>query len=248
MPAVNPSKSTLQNLLTALLSTANQDQNFFYPPYIYQAHFNIVSSFLLNECVRLYTTNSQIVDLIDPFVKVTPCQPTNGVIPLPKDYRNILGSPSINVRADLSGECGENIPITTPQQFLTATLKGGCTRRPVTIVSQSEFDYLTTSTYKKPTYNNPVGFFSGQRSIKVCPYDLSMVLVMYVIKEPTYVYGYIQQPDDTYIFDQSTSTESDWNSDAFQPLLTGLTALYAAYSRDKTFTDFAKILSESNIL
>lgn len=257
MPTTNTSTATLQNLLTALLAQGNQDQNFSLPPYVYTSMFNTATSFIINQCVALYTSNSQIVDIINPFVKIAPCIPSGGLIPLPKDYRNILGAPSINVKGDLTGECAEpQPPILTPQQFQTANLKGGCLRRPITIVSQSEFDYRSTSRYKKPTYENPIAFFAGQQQttgrvvLKVCPYDVTMVQVMYVYQEPLFNFAYLSQPDDTYIQNPSdpSNVESIWSNAAFELLLKCLTHLYAAYSRDKTFTDFARLLTETNIL
>ena len=247
----NTSTATLQNLLSGLLAQANQDQNFSYPPYVFSAHFNTVSSFLLNECARLYTTAPQVVDIIDPFVKIAPCVPKGGFIPLPPDYRSMLGAPSINVNKSLSGECGEPQPvITTPQQFQVANLKGGCLRRPITIVSQSEFDYLTTSKYKKPTYENPIAYFAGNKTLKVCPYDVTRVEILYVYNEPVFNYAYTAQPDDTYIQNTNdpSNVESIWGSPAYAPLLKGLTVLYGAYSRDKQFSDFGTLLNESNIV
>jgi len=212
--------------------------------------FRTVSSFLLNESVRMYTTSPQIVDIIDPFVKVAQCVPSGGLIPLPQDYRNLLGAPSININQNKNGECKDSVPITTVQQFQAASLRGGCLRRPIAIVSQSEFDYLTTSKYKAPTYDNPIAYFAGKKALKVCPYDISMVTVLYVVNEPLFNYAYTVQPDDTYVQNPSdpSNVESIWGNTAFPHLLKGLTHLYAAYSRDRTFSDFATLLSEISIV
>lgn len=249
---LNTSKSGLQNLLTSLISVSNQDQNFFLPPWIFSSFVNTITSFLIDKCVELYPNNSTLIDIISPFVKVACIPPSGGLITLPSDYRNILGAPSIIVNK--SGECGDvTVPINTPQQFLTATLKGGCNRRPITIVAQSEFDYLTTSSYKKPTYWDPIGFFTGQNEngqvqIRVCPTDLTKVYVLYVQQEKTYSVGYQMNPDDTWYFDQQTTVDTIWNSASFGSLMKGLTVLYGAYSRDKQFSDFANILRETNLV
>lgn len=197
----------------------------------------------------MYPSNNEIIDIISPFVAVQRLAITDGLIKLPDSYRNILGSPSIVVKNAKSGECGSDIdvPITTPDQFKIANLKGGCTRRPIRIVPQSEFDYLSTSDYKKPTYWNPIGYYVSNKSIKVCPFDLTKVDIMFVIQEPSFVFGYIVQPDDTYIFDPVTSIESIWTSAAFEPILKGVTALYAAYSRDASMTEWSKVLNQTGL-
>jgi hypothetical protein len=250
--ALNTSKSGLQNLLTALLASANQDQNYFLAPYIFSSMVNTVTSFLIDKCVELYPTNGTLIDIISPFVKVACIPPSGGLITLPSDYRNLLGTPSVIVNK--TGECGDaTVPITTTQQFLTATLKGGCSRRPITIVAQSEFDYLTTSSYKAPSYWNPIGYFvgqnaNGQNQIRICPADLSKCYVMYVQQEQVYSIGYTPMPDDTWVINPSTTIDTQWNNSAFTSLFKGLNHLYGIYSRDKQFSDWAQVLSQLSIV
>jgi hypothetical protein len=244
----NPSASTLQNILTAVLANANQDQNMQYPPSIYQAHFNTATSLLISALVKVYPSKPEIIDMLLPFVNVAPIPLSNGLIQLPDDYRNILGSPSIYVNAQASAECSGEVPTMTPQQFAVANLKGGCQRRPIRIVSQTEFDYLTTSSYKAPTYNDPIGFFTSAKSIKVCPYDLTKCFLLYTFQEPIFVYGYFLNPDDSYTFNLNTSIESTWGSNAFESLFKAVNNLYAIYARDKEMSDWAAILNERGIL
>jgi hypothetical protein len=245
--ALNTSKSGFQNLVTSLISVSNQDQNFFIPPWIISAIVNTATSFLIDKCVELYPTNSTLIDIIDPYVSVACLPPSGGLIILPSNYRNILGAPSVIVNKGC--ECAEiTVPISTPQQFLTATLKGGCSRRPITIVAQSEFDYLTTSSYKAPDYWNPIGYFTGQKQIRVCPADLSKVYLLYVQQEQVYTAGYIMNPDDTWVLDQNTTVDTLWGNAAFQPLFKALNHLYGAYSRDKQFSDWASLLSQLSIV
>lgn len=247
--AINTSKSGLQNLLTSLLAAANQSQNLFLPPSIFSTFVNIVTSFLIDKCVEGYPLSPQLIDIIDPFVKIDCLTPSGGLITLPSDYRNMLGSPSIIVKNDKVGECGDiEIPITNAQQFLNATLKGGCNRRPITIVAQSEFDYLTTSSYKKPNFWEPIGFFTGQKQIRVCPTDLSKIFVLYVQKEAVYSISYQMNPDDSWYIDPTTTIDTAWNNSAFTALFRGLNHLYGIYSRDKQFSDWAAALSNINIL
>jgi hypothetical protein len=228
-------------MLQAVLSVANQEQSMFYSPRIYSDQFNVVTSLLLSELVKNYPKNPMLIDLIDPFVEVVQIPATNGFIQLPPNYRDILGSPVVFANPDNSGECGSTEPLTA-QNFKTGILKAGCKLNPVVIVSQSEFAYLTRSTYNAPNYENPIGYFSGKRQIKVCPFDVTKVGVMFARNEKIVRYGYIQQPDDTFIFDPNTSVESEWQSNAFQPLFNSMVALYGAWSRDPDITNWASIL------
>lgn len=252
MAGLNTSKSSLQNLYTALISVSNGSQNFFLPPWAFSSMVNTATSFLIDKCVALYPDNAQLIDIISPFVKVACIPPSGGLIALPIGYRNILGSPSVIVNK--GGECGEtSVPITTAQQFLAANLKGGCNRRPITIVAQSEFDYLTTSSYKAPSYWNPSGFYtgqneSGQNQIRICPVDLNKVYVMYVIQEPICNLGYTMNPDDTWTINEATTTDTLWGDAAFTPLFKALNHLYSIFSRDKQFSDWAMALSEISIV
>lgn len=215
---------------------------------------NTITSFLIDKCVEIYPNSSSTIDIISPFVKISCLTPSGGLITLPDDYRNILGAPSIIVKKDKKGECGDlSIPIDNAQQFLAATLIGGCNRRPITIVAQSEFDYLTTSSYKKPTFFDPIGFFAGQneegkKQIRICPTDLTKVYLMYVKQEKVYNYGYILQPDDTFYIDPTTTVDTEWGNPAFSSLFKGLNHLYGVYSRDREFSNWAAELSQISIV
>lgn len=244
--AAEPSKSKLDNVLQSLLSTVNKEANNDVPPGQFSNWFNMVTSFLISGLAKQYPKNQETVDILDPFICTKMIPATNGFIQLEDDYRNLLGGPMIFANPS-AGECSE-VEELTPENFATGMLKGGCKLNPVVIKDQTEFAYLTRSSYNKPTYENPIGFYSGKRQIRICPYDVKKVFVMYVRNEKTYRYGYIQQPDDTYIFDQATSVESEWGSNAFDYLYKGVLALYAAYASDPNLRDFSKILNEQGIL
>lgn len=251
--ALNATKSGFQGLLSALLSTANQDANMWIPPIIVTAMVNTITAFLIDKCVALYPDNPQLIDIIYPFVKVCAIPPCGGNIVLPTDYRNLLGSPSVIVKNDKGGECDQQVPISNANQFLKAILKGGCTRRPIKIVAQSEFDYLTTSTYKRPTYWDPIGFNAGvdekgQKLIRICPTDLARVYLLYVKQENTYNMVYVQNPDETYYIDPVNTIDTEWGAAAFSNLVKGLSHLYGIYSRDKQFSDWAMALSQISIV
>jgi hypothetical protein len=240
---VAENKSTLDYVLKAVLSVGNAEQNYAYAPHIFQRHFNIVTSFLLDGLSSIYPRN---VDALLGFIMSKRIPVTNGYVQLPEEYRNLLGAPSINVRPD-GKDCNSPLVIDTASEFKAANLKSGCKSYPIDIVSKEEWDDRTTSTYAFPSYEKPIGMFIGLRRIKVCPYDLASVEVTFVKKEKSYVYGYTNQPDDTYIFDLSTSVESEWTDAASQPLFKGCLALYSAYSRDPAVADFSNILNQAGL-
>ena len=237
-------KSGLENVLNAVLSVGNAEQSSSYPPFIYDNHYNIVTSFLLDAAAQLYPDK---VDIFLNFLQYKKIPVTSGYVQLPPEYRNLVGAPSITVKPD-GTDCGSDKPtIDTASEFKTANLKAGCKTRPIEIVSKEEWDYRTTSTYAFPTYENPIGLFIAERRIKVCPYDLTSVEVTYLKKEKLARYSYITQPDDTFIFDAANSIEVGWEEAAFKPLFKGCLSLYSAYSRDKTISDYSQILNQANL-
>lgn len=238
-------KASLNNILQQVLAVANADQNFSLPPSVYGNFYNTVTSFLLDKAPVIYPT---AVDIFLPFIEIKKIAITDGFVVLPDEYRNLLGAPSISVQKDGSDCLGDDpVIIDSESEFKTAKSKAGCKTRPITIVDKKEWDYLTTSTYAFPTLENPIGIFEG-RKIKVCPYDLARVEIMYIKKEAIGVYGYIPQPDDTYIFDEKTSTEVGWTESAASILFRGCLALYSAYSRDKELTDYSQVLNQAGLI
>lgn len=236
-------KSSLQNILQSVLSVAQSEQNFAYPPYIFDNHYNIVTSFILDGLSKIYPS---MLDIILPFIQSKKIPVTNGYVKLPEEYRNLLGAPSITVNP-AGKDCSDTIIIDTASEFKTANLKAGCKTYPIQIVSKEEWDDRTTSGYAFPTYSNPIGMFIGEKKIKVCPYDLAVVEVTYVKKEQLYRYGYIIQPDDTFIYNEATSVPSEWDTQAAAMLFKGCLSLYAAYSRDNSTSDYSTLLNNAGL-
>jgi hypothetical protein len=228
-------------MLQSVLSVGNATQNTSFPPLIYQNIYNAASSLLLSKLVADFPTSPQNVDMLYPFMSTIKVPVNNGYVQLPNDYRNLLGNPSISVKPDGSDCSGD---IKTDSEFKTANNKGGCKSRPVVILNQSEWDLRTTSTYRMPTYDNPFGVMFGMNQIKVCPYDIAKVEIRYIKQEDTYVYGYIMQPDDTYVFDPTTTVDSIWGSNAFDRLFPLIMFLYSEYSRDNSLRDFTTLLAQ----
>lgn len=240
-------KCSLENMLKAILSVANAEQNMAYAPSIFTDQYNTVTSLLLSKLADIFPSDPSVLDMLDPFVERYSIRPKSGLITLPENYRNILGTPMISAKDDGCSECHQDNDLTNGE-FASLVLKSGCRKVNVLMVDQSEFADRTTSTYKKPTYAKPIGFRSGKMQIKVCPYDISAVEVMYVRKEKLVNYGYVMQPDDTFVFNSATSVESEWTSAAFQPIFKALFALYTAYTRDMQLKDWALYLSQNNLI
>lgn len=246
--ATEVNKSGMDFILRAVLSVARQEQSLFYSPKIYSEHRNIIESLLLSALVKEYPLNQSVIDQISPFVEIATITNTNGFIQLPdgKDgkpaYRNLLGSPMIFANPESNGECGADNEPLTPQTFKTRILKSGCSLNPIVIVPQSEFAYRTTSTYDPPTWEDPIGYFVGNNQIRVCPFNVTKVAVMFARKEKEVRYGYIMQPDDTYLYDPSTTIETGFNSNSYQNILNASIALYSAYARNPDMQNWAQVL------
>ncbi len=234
-------------MLQAVLAAGNGEQNATYPPKVYDAQFNAVTSWLIDTIVELYPKDQQFVDILRPFLKRERLPVRGGEVTIPSDMRNFLTA-SISVRKDFTAECSDE-PV-TETQMKVSDRKSGCLSRPIKIVDQSEFDYLTTHPYKHPTYENPVGCWMGSLGddesnvLKICPFDITGVEIRYIRNEKKYRYGYITQPDDTYIFDAATTVESEWQNNAFKYLYRGLSVLYGVYTRDNNFRNFAQELKQ----
>lgn len=233
-------KASLPNILQAVLSVGNSEQNAAYPPYVFDNHYNIVTFFLLDGLAATYPAG---VDILKPFIQSNRIPVTAGYIQLPEQYRNLLGAPSINVNPK-GQDCNDPIIIDTEAEFKTANRKAGCKTYPIEIVDKNTWDNRTTSGYAFPTYENAIGMFIGNNRIKVCPYDLASVEVTYVKKEKLYRYGYIMQPDDTFIYNEATSIPTEWDTAASSLLFRGTLALYAAYAKDNSLSDYSQVLNK----
>lgn len=243
-----PNKSGLDNMLQSVLSIANEEQSAIYPPSIFSQHYNIATSFLLDSVVKAYPDRPFLVDIIDPFVKASVITVNNGLAKLPDDYRNILGSPYVFTNPKNTGPCGDIPEIKTPSQFQSARNTAACNVTALVIVSQAEFSIRTNSTYNYPTYEQPIAFFYGKNTLKICPYDIPKITLLYTQQEDIYQYGYILQPDDTYLFDSSTTVDGLWTDAAFAPLFKAITHLYGIYSRDQEVKEWATLLSQISIV
>jgi len=240
-------KSSLENILNAVLSIAGQEKTMFYSPRIYSDQRNVVESLLLSSLVKSYPLNQNVIDQIAPFVKVETISNTDGYIQLPDNYRNLLGSPMIFANPESTGECGAQTEPLTAHNFKVGMLKAGCRLNAVVIVPESEFADRTKSTYDTPSYENPIGMYIDNKRIKICPYDVSRVAVMYAKKERLVRYGYIMQPDDTYLFDENTTEETEFTSNSYEMIFNAMMALYSAYAKNQELQNWSMVLSQKGI-
>jgi len=249
MATTIPNKSSLQNILQAVLATVQQSQNFFYSPQVYTQHRNIIESLLLTELIKSYPENNEVIDQISPFVEIEIIPVTDGYIQLPDDYRNILGTPMIFANPTNTGECGQPLdePL-TPTNFKLGILKSGCRLNSVRIFPQTEVSYILKSTYDFPTHESPIGWYIDSNKIKVCPFDLTKVAVMYARNETLLNYGYIPQPDDTYIYDPTTTIDTQFGSNCFDKIYNATLFLYSAYAKNPDMQNFSLLLKERGIL
>lgn len=234
---------TMQETLDEVMSTGNQSQNQHYPPSVFTRHYNLVSSFLLDEIVKLFPTSSSMVDIIKPFLKKTIQQVNSGVAALPDDYRNILNVGMFtNENGTQACRC-EDAPkdqrvfaddplAPTQQQKNRDSLGRKFVSVDVKMVQIDEWNNRVTHSYKKPTYKKPICCMFEGIGLKVFPFDIPSVEIRYVRQPKKYAYNYRLLPDDTYVFDPANSTESEWQDNARTYLYKGVSTLYASMVRD----------------
>lgn len=203
---------------------------------------------LTSELCASYPNSPEHIDMLMPFMATKPLLIKNNIVTMPDDYRNILGSPSvlaIKNPDEKECECSDQINDTN---FKDKQAEARCKSNPVLIVSNTEFDYRTQSSYDYPTLDNPIAYWVSKKQLKVCPYNVYRVEIRYCIQVPEAFIKYIIQPDDTWVIDTTGTVETGFTSAAFTPFFNGLVALYSAYSRDSELSDWSKVLSKMTLL
>lgn len=242
------SRCSIKNMLAAILAVGNSEQNMSYPPSVYMSQYKTVDSMLRSKLADMYPSEQSVLDILDPYIGRKVIMVKNGYIDLPDEYRNLLGSPQISANEDGCTECQPQVEKITEREFEQLVINAGCKKRPLIILSQSEFAFRTDSTYKAPTVYVPVGYFSGARQIKVCPPDIKAVEVMYVKNEEEIKYAYTMQPDDTFVYNPTGSIDSKWTSAAFPVFFKAMFALYSAYTKDNQAKEWAVYLQQNGLI
>ncbi len=243
--------SISNTVLRMVLAQANKEQNQHYPPGVFETHYSLVTHWLIDESAKLYPGTQSIIDLIQPYFKKQLVRVVNGVIPLPVNYRHLLG-----FGIYLNGEEGkEQIPDNckdlpediTPKEIADRITKAQASSWDATPVSIGRWNKLTKHRYKRPTLTNAITCTFDAGEIKINPYNVPFVETRYIIKTTDYKFGYQTNDDDTYYFDPATTTEALWTENAISYLFKGVNVLYSNYVRDPNQQASAKDLKDTGL-
>lgn len=226
----------------AVLSQANAEQNQHYPVNVFNAHYNLVSSWLMDELVKVYPENRSVVDLLRPFFSKCLVPVEYGVIELPPDYRHFTGGSVYLEKDNKVPTCctiGDDDGKPSAQQLKQLQVDKKVKARDLEVVDVDEYDDLTTHSFKEPTLTDPIGCDFEGENIKVLPNDIPFVELKYIRIPKTYVYGYSMNPDESYTYDPTMpgAVESEWGSNAEAYLFKGLYTLYSIFARDGELRD-----------
>jgi len=239
-------KAGLKIFFELLLKPFDIPQNRTLPPDIMDAIINTSAAWVIDNVVSLWPHDQSYVDIIEPFLRTEAIRVKDGFVPLPEQYRNFLDCGAY-VTGDFSGNCsGIESQDISNRGYNQAISKKGCVRQAIRIVDQSEWDYMTQSEFDNPTLKAPIGCFFGGRKIKICPAEIHTVEIRYLVTEKIYRYGYIMQPDDTFIFDEKTSVECEFLTPAFSHLYKAAATLIGVYFQDGSIANFAQALQKVN--
>lgn len=247
-------RSISDNVFQMVLAQGNKEQNQHYPPGIFEVHYKLASDWLKDEGAKLYPTSQIIVDIFRPYLKVELMPVKNGIIPMPKEYRNLLG---LGFYVNETKKC---IPVKLPDNNfkdpknptlaelakVTAELQVESSR--IDLKSIDEWNYITKHPYKKPkTFDKAAACIFDGEGIRLLPLKIPYAEVRYMKVVPEFKYGYAMLPDETFVFDPDTTTEELWNENAIPYLFKGVNILYANYVRDDSYIASAKDLRENSL-
>lgn len=228
--------------LRAVLAEANAEQNQHYPFNVFETHYNLVSSWLMDECVKVFPENRSVVDLLRPFFSKCLVPVEYGVIDLPADYRHFTGGAVYLEKNNKTPTCckigiEDNVPSASELKQLQVEKKA--VAQDLEVVDVDEYNDLTTHSFKEPTLIYPIGCDFEGENIKVLPNDIPFVELRYIRIPKTYKYGYSMNPDESYTYDPTMSgaVESEWGSNAEAYLFKGLYTLYSIFARDGELRD-----------
>lgn len=240
--------SISDTVLNMVLALANKEQNQHYPPSVYELHYQLATNYLINECVKRYPGSNSIMDLIQPYTKSKLVVVTGGEIDFPLDYRNILGF-GIYLTKDKQNICSSDDLSTSPTDAELAEIIAAKKNvsKDLELVSIGRWNDLTNSSYKQPELDDAIACIFGKRKFRICPYNVPMAEVRYVVKTPDFVYGYSMNPDDTYFFDATKTTEALWEENAIEYLVKACNLLFASYLRDPEGKSYANDLRDSGL-
>lgn len=252
---------TLDSVYKKVLSIGNKEQNSMYPPHIFDEHFNVVTNYILDEVAKTFAENRSIVDIASPFLMTKEIAVVGGKVGFPVEYRNLLGvAMYVTIKGDEDcgcNDCGcddkdkrdfQNDPLAkSSKQLMKKIERNKCTSRDLVELDIDEFSDRSTHPYKKPTLIKPVFCQFESRKIKVCPFDISHVEIRYLRNPNVYRYGYIEQPDHTFVPDPATTIESEWDSTAMKSLVSGVSSLYSIYAKDGEMQNWNEVIKKAGL-
>jgi hypothetical protein len=250
--AAKTNDQTLDRTLRQVLAQANAEQNQYYPPNVFDTHYNAVTSFILTEGVKVFGENQYIKDLLRPYLKQVLLPVKFGKAELPDDYRHYAGA-SIFVKKDfkecmvIDGLDPDKAP--TKEQLMDAQEKSKAISWDVDMVEEDEYSDITNHSYKTPTFEFPIGCIFESDFIKVCPYDIPFIELHYIRQPKIYRYGYGVNTDDSYYYDPAMpgAVETEWRTNADDLLFKAMNTLYAMYVRDGELGNAMAVLKKEGL-
>lgn len=252
MPETITNDQTLDRTYRQILSTGNSEQNQTYPPNVFDTDYNLVTSFILTEGVKLFGENQYIKDLLRPYLKIMLIPVQFGKAKLPQDYRHytgisIFGSQDKTKCMQIAGlEPGE---APTDAQLKDAQEEFKSISWDLDLVEEDEYNQLTSHSYKFPTLKKAIGCIFESDCIKVAPYDIPFIELHYIRQPKIYKYGYAPNPDDTFSYDPTMTgaVETEWRTNADDLLYKGVQTLYSMRQRDNELRDGMTLLKKEGL-
>lgn len=236
-------KSSLKIFFDLVTKPLDIPKSRVVPPEVFDAIYNVSAAWVIGKVVELWPRDQRYVEVVEPFLRIDVKHAVDGIIDLPTEYRNFLGAGVLTNKAKTT-TCNDTPQAIKIRQQEFDAIKGKCERVPIRIVDTAEFDFFTQDEFDMPTLAAPIGCFFGKQQLKICPLDIGSVEVRYLVNEKMYRYGYISQPDDTFIYDPNTSVDTEFTNAAFDKLYAASTKLIGIYLRDNNVLGFAAALNE----
>lgn len=237
---------TLDSVLRKVLAQANAAQNQHYPPGIFTEHFNLATSWLIDEIMKVFPGEQHIVDLVNPFMDNCDVVVKNGKIPFPKKYRHYTGmaiftTPDFKSAIsceEAKNEITEDTNLTDEEVVARKKAKRTCITQDVKLVDIDSWNSLINHPYKQPTLQKPIACIFQGDGIKIWPLVPSVEL-RFIRQPKVYNYGYTPMPDESYQVNPNTTIESEWNDNAASYLFRAINTLYSGYVRDPEQSELA---------
>lgn len=236
-------KSSLKIFFDLVTKPLDIPKSRVVPPEVFDAIYNLSAAWVIGRVVELWPRDQRYVEVVEPFLRIDIKQAVSGFVDLPTEYRNFLGAGVLTNQAK-TATCSDTPQAIRLRMHELQKVEGICERVPIRIVDTAEFDFFTRDEFDMPTLKAPIGCFFGEKKLKICPLDVGSVEMRYLVNEKMYRYGYITQPDDTFIYDTNTSVETEFTNAAFDKLYAAATKLVGVYLRDNSVMGFSQALNE----